>query len=231
MRKRGWNLVEMGPTSEKVKYLGPSWLCHGQWIEKPDGKKVLTPMLFKDLKEVPDDARPVWVALEEDLGPLEARRRLRGKTTVRALQVEGEDTFGEEEKDAELKMKLDELRRLEALIQDETVCMAEDDKACLVSIYEEVTALKALKDDVQGVENQVLQTRIVSQAEVRKNPNQWIPSIKVELSALFEKKQALKKKLVQNEEAEVLPGKMVFTVKPESHGQKQIQDCSLRQFC
>ena len=138
------------------------------------------------------------------------------------MQVEGDENFGEEERNEEVKMKLEELRRLEALIQDETVCMAEDDKACLVSIYEEVTALKALKDEVQGVENQVLQTRIVSQAEVRKNPNQWIPSIKVELSALFEKKQALKKipesealKLVQNEEAEVLPGKMVFTVKPE----------------
>ena len=25
VRKRGWNLV--------VKYLGPSWLCHGHWIE------------------------------------------------------------------------------------------------------------------------------------------------------------------------------------------------------
>ena len=220
--KRGWNLVEMGPTSEKVRYLGPSWLCHGHWIEKPDGKKVLTRMVFKDLKEVPDDAHPVWVALEEDLGPLEVRRRLRGKTTVRAMQVEGDEKFEEEERNEEVKMKSEELKRLEALIQDETVCMAEDDKACLVSIYEEVTALKALKDEVQGVENQVLQTRIVSQAEVRKNPNQWIPSIKVELSALFEKKQALKKipesealKLVQNEEAEVLPGKMVFTVKPE----------------
>ena len=31
------------------------------------------------------------------------------------------------------------------------------------------------------------------QAEIRKNPDQWIPSIKIELSALFEKEQALRK--------------------------------------
>ena len=33
----------------------------------------------------------VWVALEGELNPLEARRRIRGKTTVRACLVDGDD--------------------------------------------------------------------------------------------------------------------------------------------
>lgn len=39
----------------------------------------------------------------------------------------------------------------------------------------------------------VLQTKIVSQHEVRRNLDQWIPPIKAELESLFQKKGALKR--------------------------------------
>ena len=47
------------------------------------------------------------------------------------------ESFEEVEESEEKNQKFEEVRRLEALIQNETVCMTEVDKSCLVSICEE----------------------------------------------------------------------------------------------
>lgn len=69
--------------------------------------------------------------------------------------------------------------------------------------------------------DEVLQTKVVSQHEVRRNLDQWIPPIKAELESLFQKKGALKQisqeevqRLVANDLPEVLPSKLVYTAKP-----------------
>ena len=134
VRKRRWNLTEMGPTQEKVRYLASSCLCRGHWIEKEGGKRALTRMVLQGLKEVPDDAH-LRAAREDEISPLEVRRRIRGEATVRSLQIEKL----EEDENEDEKAKIEEVRRFEALIQDETICMGED-------VYEGVLALKALKD-------------------------------------------------------------------------------------
>jgi len=68
----------------------------------------------------------------------------------------------------------------------------------------------------------VLQTRIVSQAEVRRSIEDLRPSIEKELSSLFETKGALRKiteaevKTLRDENrAELIPSKLVFSVKPD----------------
>jgi hypothetical protein len=69
---------------------------------------------------------------------------------------------------------------------------------------------------------EVLQTRIVSQAEVRRSIEDWRPSIERELTSLFETKGALRKiteaevkKLLDEDRAELILSKLVFTVKPD----------------
>ena len=68
----------------------------------------------------------------------------------------------------------------------------------------------------------MLQTRIVSQAEVRRSIEDLRPSIEKELSSLFETKGALRKiteaevKTLRDENrAELIPSKLVFSVKPD----------------
>ena len=74
---------------------------------------------------------------------------------------------------------------------------------------------------------EVLQTKIVAQQEVRKNLPDWIDPIKAELTALFETKKALKHietgevhQLVAQGRAEILPSKMEWTVKPSPTDKK-----------
>ena len=68
----------------------------------------------------------------------------------------------------------------------------------------------------------MLQTRIVSQAEVRRSIEDLRPSIEKELSSLFETKGALlkiteaeAKTLLDENRAELIPSKLVFSVKPD----------------
>ena len=68
----------------------------------------------------------------------------------------------------------------------------------------------------------MLQTRIVSQAEVRRSIEDLRPSIEKELSSLFETKGALRKiteaevkTLLDENRAELIPSKLVFSVRPD----------------
>ena len=91
-----------------------------------------------------------------------------------------------------------------------------------IGSYLTVDAIAALKEmTVNHGPEEVLQTKIVSQQEVRRHLPDWIDPIKTELKALFETKQALRpigpqrvRQLVSEGKAEILPSKMVWTVKP-----------------
>ena len=79
-----------------------------------------------------------------------------------------------------------------------------------------------LKEAIVEEKNQeILQTKVISHGEVRKNAADWIPAIKAELESLFEIKGGLKvvkgeegKKLLREDMAELIPSKFVFTIKP-----------------
>ena len=69
VRKRFWRSRELEPTQETIKYLCPSWVHHGHWIERPDGTQALTKMVMQGLSEAPklED----WIGVEDALNPVE----------------------------------------------------------------------------------------------------------------------------------------------------------------
>ena len=227
IRKRFWRTQELLPTQEAALYLGPSWIHHGHWIERSDGSFALTRMVMHQLTEPPaqlDD----WIGLEDELAPTEVRRRIRGKVTLNhlalgkelplktgELEEEQSDEKGDES-DEEREMKLRSMRRV---IEQEMKHAVEDDPVAAYTTLDAVAMMKEMTCDSKVEE--VLQTKIVSQQEVRRNLDQWIPPIKAELESLFNKKGALKKidyeevkRLLSKDEAEVLPSKLVYTLKP-----------------
>ena len=228
VRKRFWRSRELEPTQEKVTYLCPSWVHHGHWIERADGTQALTKMVMQGLSEPPklED----WIGVEDALNPIEERRRIRHKASIYMLEVEDaaeadelenqegdgrSPSFEEEEKDAWAKKQ-----RVQRLIEEEMVEAMEDDEKVAGMVLDSITMVKELIGPEKGEE--VLQTRIVSQAEVRRSIEVWRPSIEKELTSLFETKGALRKiteaevkKLLDEDRAELIPSKLVFTVKPD----------------
>ncbi|CAL1136815.1 unnamed protein product [Cladocopium goreaui] len=228
VRKRFWRSRELEPTQEKVTYLCPSWVHHVHWIERADGTQALTKMVMQGLSEPPklED----WIGVEDALNPIEERRRIRHKASIYMLEVEDaaeadelenqegdgrSPSFEEEEKDAWAKKQ-----RVQRLIEEEMVEAMEDDEKVAGMVLDSITMVKELIGPEKGEE--VLQTRIVSQAEVRRSIEVWRPSIEKELTSLFETKGALRKiteaevkKLLDEDRAELIPSKLVFTVKPD----------------
>ena len=227
VRKRFWRSRELEPTQETVTYLCPSWVHHEQWIERADGTQALTKMVMQGLSEPPklED----WIGVEDALNPIEDRRRIRHKASIYMLEVEdaaeadelekkeGGDrlpSFEEEERDA-WAIK----QRVQRLVEEEMVEAMGDDEKVAGMVLDSIAMVKELIGPEKGEE--ILQIRIVSQAEVRRSI-EMRPSIEKELSSLFETKGALRKiteaevkKLLDEDRAELIPSKLVFTVKPD----------------
>ena len=235
IRKRYWHAQELAPTQEEATYLGPSWLNHGHYIERENGFQTLTRMVMHGLTEVPTEEH--WVALEDEHAPMDDRRRLRGKTAA-AFQIQvseenlevpdaegglgggGPVRLASEEEEEDEKEKRSEKDRLQRTIAAEMTHLVDDHDLVVGPVYDAMAALRELQAKVQK-EPELLQTKIVSQAEVRKTIDAWKPAIEAELRAMFHTKAALTvidpqeaKKLLQNDEAECLPSKMVYTLKP-----------------
>ena len=223
VRKRFWRTRELLPTQEKVLYLGPSWVHHGHWVEREDGSFSLTRMVMHSLVEPPKDDD--WIGLEDELAPTEVRRRIRGKVSLNHFAVNVEDSNLEgKDKDEEMKEeeeREEDIKKVRRVVEQEMRYAAEDDPIGSSTTLDAITKLKEMTCNTKVEE--VLQTRVVAQHEVRKNLQDWIPSIKDELTALFEVKKALKtidpaevRRLVSQDLAEILPSKMVWTIKPSA---------------
>lgn len=228
IRKRFWRTKELEPTQEKALYIMPSFVHHGHWVERSDGSQVVSRMVMHGLNEPPN--LQTWIALEDELNPIQLRRRLRGKTAVQSFLVEGESTpeerqvipedmyVGDEEEDKRMERDV-QLRRL---IEEEMSHAIYDDPMVANLVVDTMASLK--EATIPHQQNEVLQTRVVSQAEVRRNVEAWIPSIKAELESLFTTKEALVtiqesevKALIDQELAEIIPSKLVFTLKPDQN--------------
>ena len=212
VRKRFWRSKELEPTQEKVLYVGPSWIDHGHWIERSGGSKALTRIVISNLAKPPNDQH--WIALEDDMNPVEQRRRLREKTAVRAFEVM-------EEEDQQKREEQRDQRRIQMVIEEEMTTAVFNDQKVLEEVLEGVAWLKEAIVDEKDPE--ILQTKILSQAEVRKNAQGSGPAIKTEMDSLFHVKQALRvvpeeegKALLKEDLAEIIPSKMVFTLKPQA---------------
>ena len=93
VKKRSWKAKDFDVKNEVVRYIAPSWVFHGHWVLRDDGTKALTRAVITNTQEPITDE--VWNALEDTFTPLDARRRLRGKSLLQRLKVEKR----EEEKD------------------------------------------------------------------------------------------------------------------------------------
>jgi hypothetical protein len=160
-----------------------------------------------------------WIALEDNLTPLDLRRRIRGKAMIRKVQ---------EEKDEESRQ--DRLKR-EKVIQEEAEHAFYDDEEVVEAVLRGVKAMQEMDQEDEG---EVLQTKIVGTAEVVKKKDLWHQAISNEITSLFSEKKALK--LLTKEESDKylkergaipLPSKTVFTVKPDPADRRGKRKCRI----
>ena len=215
-RKRGWTVSEFEAVSEEVTYIAPSWANHGHWVRRADGTISLTryTLALAHRREIEN----VWIALdrgEDDQDPHEVRRRIRGKQAVRGIMVEDE-----------MKVHMMKLR-VSRLIEEEMKNIYEDEMEIAMVAMQKVMELKKFQETGVLEEEEVLQTRIVSNREVLKGWKDWLPAIDSEVVSLLREKEAFLK-LDEKEFAEFkaqarregraveeLPSKMVWAVKPD----------------
>ena len=221
VKKRTWRQGELDTTVDRVKYLAPAPEEHGHWIVKDRETPRVTKYIMKKALEPVTEG--TWLALERELtDAISVRRRLRGKTAVRRMEVEG----GREE-----EVKKSKVRSLR-ITEEEVSHMISDEPEAVV---EETKILQKLKQEAEeeGEDEEILQTRVVSTSEVVKNWEDWLGAIGEEVKSLLMEKEAFKElKKDEVEEVrrrveaegrslEILPSKVVFTVKPGVNGGKK----------
>ena len=223
VRRRYWKTKELDPPQERVKYLAPSWRHHGHWVLREDGTRVLSRMVIQRTTEpITNDA---WVAVLEQLNPLEARRRIRGKTAIHMAAVNG----GEQDDQGGPANHL----KWERVVEEEMMRLVTGD-AEVASVV--LRSIQKLEEQIaqEPEEDKILQTKIVSLQEVRQRAEAWDKAISAELTSLFETNGALKivdedeaKHLIRQEQIQPVPSKCVFTIKPEAGNVKGKKKCRL----
>ena len=203
---------------ETVRYLTPAPESHGHWIVGEDEKPRLTRSVMKKAELPPDEAQ--WLAIEQEtVDALMKRRRIRQKSTIRSFQ-----------KDEGVDCERQKIQRgVEKLIAEEMPRMV-DDHPDLVA--QEMKILQTLKKmaEVKEEEEEVLQTRVISPKEVARDWEQWLPAVREEVNSLLTEKEAIQEiskteveALIREAHAsgkkvEILPSKLVCTVKPGPNG-------------
>jgi plasmid stabilization system protein ParE len=225
VKKRFWRTKELEPGREVVRYLSPTWLHHGHWVLREDGTRMLTRAVFKKGTEPVDDQ--VWVALEDALTPVDLRRRLRGKVLVR--RVEGsqeEDKPQNPDQGAIAKEK-----HLERIIQEEMTYVVHDEMKVAQQVLDATKALRGFKTTE---EEEILQTKIVSPQDVKRNADAWKEAIEAELKSLMETKRALRvvppeeaRQMTQDQGLLAVPAKVVFTIKPDATNPRGKKKCRI----
>ena len=230
IRKRYWRAQELMPTQEKAKYIAPSFIHHGHWVERSGGEQVLTKAVMHGLKEPPNDEH--WIALEDQLSPWDQRMRLRGKIAVGQFHVRAHPGQKEdEESESEEEVRGERERRIKEVVEEEMQALVLDDTGAEGLIVDAVAKLREAV--VVPKEDQVLQTRMVAQSEIRKNFGDWKEAVNAELTSMFDVKKALRR-LSKEEVEEVkkrggvdtIPSKLVCTLKPDGmlgKGKKKVR--------
>lgn len=200
---------------ENVKYVAPNYWSHGHWVRKEDSWFTTRYVISRVCNPVTDET---WIALEEQQRePHEVRRRIRGKTSA------GESVGGR---------RGEIVPRLSRMIQEEMTTLLEeaDDEQTQLTLRS-VGQLRTLMETQP--EDEVLQTRIVGMNEVLSHQEEWRAPIQAELDSLLKEKEALKelhgdekrrffqKALDEKRRIEVVPGKLVPTIKPAPGGGKK----------
>ena len=160
VRKRKWRQGTFEASTEKVQYLCPAPEEHGHWILPKDEPPRVTKMLMKPAQQPISEES--WMALEkETVDALVIRRRMREKSAIRKIEEADEK---EVEKSEEIKRRVSLLR----VMEKEMCLMIEDDPELAVEEMKIIHQLKKMAE-LPNEEEEILQTRIVSQREVSNN--------------------------------------------------------------
>ena len=127
----------------------------------------------------------------------------------------------DEEEDQEIgKDPEDLMKRTRKVIEEEMFRAIDDPDEAVPATMDSIARMKEMVVKPESPD-EVLQTKIVAMHEVRKDLSKWKESMEKELRAMFEEKKALRaipaeevKRLVREEKAEVIPSKLVCTLKP-----------------
>ena len=131
-----------------------------------------------------------------------------------------------------MRKEENKIQRVEKVIQEELQHLVEDDPEIAAR---EVRMFAKLRKMVEGVDEseEVLQTKIISPKEVSRNWKEWLEAVDSEYLSLTEEKEALKKLTKEEVEKmrseaekkgkgiEVIPSKLVCTLKPAPNGGKR----------
>ena len=227
VRKRNWEKGSMAPACEVVKYLFPAWDHHGHWVMKDDGTKLVTRYVLRQVKDV--STTQEWIAIEEELvNALVKRRGMREKTAPMVRRLEG----GDEKKKNEEE---DQAGRVAKIIEEEMGMLIEEDPSIIPQVMQVIGKLRRL---IEGsMDDEILQTRIVSPLEVLRDWKEWVGPAKDEVNSLLHEKKAFKE--ISSEELEelnagleeegrkieIIPSKLVWTKKagPKQSGARKEQ--------
>ena len=224
VRKRFWKSRELEPTHFKVTYIAPLPEVHGHLVLEENDKLAVTSYVLSHTVEPPGE-EGTWIAVqrqaEDEEDALKLRRRIRGKTAVRTLSLEEEEH--EEQRWAQ------RLRR-EETIAEETLRMITDEEDTVPSMVRQIKQNLAVPE----VEDEdVLRTKIVSVQDFLKEKDLWHDAIRAEMNQLFEEKKALvrssltyiQKLKETGRQVEVIPSKLVITLKPGPKRKIRIVAC------
>ena len=226
VKKRTWRRHDLGPGVEKVKYLCPSAEDHGHWIVADDQAPRVTKCILRSTVE--PEENEVWLALERDMNDAwTVRRRLREKVAVRRMDASMDPTGEEESEEKRFK------ESIMKVIEEEAQRVLEDDPEVAQEGVKIIGKLRRMAEGVPVEEEEVLQTKIVSPKEVTQNWEKWSEAVQAEIHSLIEEKGALKMltpeqvEVLKKEagltgrEVEVIPSKMVYTLKAAPAGGKR----------
>lgn len=226
VKKRRWDTHQVEPRMEKVRYVSPSPWNYGHWVQKEDGSYVVSRFVIT-YTEAPV-REEAWIALEDQgRNPMEVRRRIRGKVSVKKLQ----HARGEEDEEGSEDEGPGNQRIMKVIEEEMTTIMGETDQDQMEVTLEMVARLRKMIEE--NPEEEVLQTRIVGVTEVMMKKEEWRRPIEDELRSLVEEKEALvplrgeakeeffKKAQKEGRKIEVVPGKLVPTIKPGMGGGKK----------
>ena len=212
---------------EQVTYLTPMMeVSKGHCVMTESGKLQVVSAVWSNLSAEPEEEKRDWVGEEVDPeaeDPVVVRRRLREKTSMACM------TLPEAE-------GLEKQIRLCRVLHEEEEHMRSDDPWNLDSIQAGAIPLRneQIARAVREEEDEVLQTRIVSNNEVIRDPEKWKQAIHKELNenlmgkAIHRLTPEEAKKLMDTFDGrvEVVPGKAIHSIKaPDGRHKCRIVVC------
>ena len=217
VNKRTWKNRQFESVKEEVSYLCPAWFDHGHWVKKEGESPMVTRCVLQKLDTPPTTTH--WIALErESADQIAVRRRIRGKTTIKAVRQE-------EEEEAQEGSWERQRSRILKVVEEEMMHLVNDDPEIAIAGVQTLTKLRKLASS-ESEEEEVLQTRIISPKEVNQQWSEWLAPAADEVKSMLEEKKALKpvtreelqgikrKAEKENKRVELIPSKLVYTKKP-----------------